>query len=1046
MEDSTQSINPPGSYKGSRPSSITPSESPSQRQDFSATSVVGTDQGGRHLQSDFSLRFQTDEDAKQELEFTYLPYLPLFKDSYPLLSAQEKRHLSYYPAAAHDTNSVRRIPDVNKRRRIAREIGRYIYRNTLPPVQHTVYPSTGCREFFSEEFQLLDNLCEFNPTALHPNAKEPCMWLDRTMYIGLLRNLKAIQRKYLTRTMSEIEDPHPPVPVYPEVRSGFAFNKWQHEVAAITFRDEVERFLGYTYREMRMNEDSGRGKAKEQMEVLWENSRSNYDPSQGSLVAHRANDPQVVLNPNLIRNSINLPADSSAAEESEVEDLTHQEDPSYEDTTAHTVLPQTPKRQPVLSPTQAEPMSSFTPIRQSTSARMSSQFTPGGIPYQEASKIVSPEQDFPKDFKSSGLDAPFTPVPGASKIPGAGPRRSGRVTDPIHPGNVRPSMFPSMPTLDEESTSKVNLSHLARPTEESKPKARQPWMEYKPGRNLGGKLSSVAPLPEHIAVNPAFVADSGPSRFPGAFGEDFSNPESPEFRRSRRRNEPGMESLGQTPLFHSTPAPNQPKEPPHPSPSLHPQGEVPPQPPSHHSNRTNGSVGNAGNGLPPHQPGGNGNGPPGGGGPGGPGGGGGPPPGWPGGAWPPNWPPAPPPGGPPQGPPGGGRGPPGGPPGGLPPGPPGGPPGPPGPGGNNYHYWFYGPQGPRGDVGPPGPPGPGNANTRNNPYLDMRMKPQDLIPEWDGNPDTLMKWFRTLDKLVARGVDLANQLPNIIPFRLTDDAKAWFEQFSGMEQNYFMAHWDDFKYRMGQYFWTPTWIANAKSKAYQARFRESKHSSETPSQFLIRKKELIDAVHQWNDVDVIGEIAKSAPHQWRTIVDHEQIAEWSLYLSSIKEREDLLQDWPSHSRQTHISTHEIRDAFKAYRAEKKAKRKGKANAHAVNSFKPKPSKASGEEKQHPPDDRNVTKRKTGTPKSRGMRGCKFCGSKMHYDSECKYFDRKKIEAYLAEANDEEKSAYAAYAAAAGDSDLDASPEQDSLSDSDSDLSKSSSDSDSEDFQ
>ncbi|KAG9076799.1 hypothetical protein FRC06_009315 [Ceratobasidium sp. 370] len=284
-------------------------------------------------------------------------------------------------------------------------------------------------------------------------------------------------------------------------------------------------------------------------------------------------------------------------------------------------------------------------------------------------------------------------------------------------------------------------------------------------------------------------------------------------------------------------------------------------------------------------------------------------------------------------------------------------------------------------------------------HQDLQADHQDLQEDHRDHQDLqgLAEIITIIGSMDHKALEAMSGLQDLQDQRmlLTSEAKEWFEQFSGVEQQYFMTHWDDFKYRMGQFFWTPTWIANAKSKAYQAKYRESKHSNETPSQFLIRKKELIDAVHQWNDVDIIGKIAKSAPHQWRTIVDHEQIAEWSLYLSSIKEKEDLLQDWSSH----------------AYKSEKKSKCNGRANVHAVNSFKPKASKDSDEKKKPPPDDRNVTKRKAGTP----------------------------------EATPEEQTAYAAYSAAAEDSDSDFSSTSDPVpvSDSDSDLSD---DSDNEDFQ
>ncbi|KAG8726458.1 hypothetical protein FRC10_007105 [Ceratobasidium sp. 414] len=118
---------------------------------------------------------------------------------------------------------------------------------------------------------------------------------------------------------------------------------------------------------------------------------------------------------------------STIVEESEVEDMTRQEDdPSLEELTAHTILPQTPQRRSYTSPVQPTPMVPHTPIRDSKAARMSQLFTPGSVPYQEASQIKTPEQEAQGNVRTSGLGAPFTPVPGATKIIGAGPRRSGR--------------------------------------------------------------------------------------------------------------------------------------------------------------------------------------------------------------------------------------------------------------------------------------------------------------------------------------------------------------------------------------------------------------------------------------------------------------------------------------------------------------------------------------------------------------------------------------------------------------------------------------------
>lgn len=99
----------------------------------------------------------------------------------------------------------------------------------------------------------------------------------------------------------------------------------------------------------------------------------------------------------------------------------------------------------------------------------------------------------------------------------------------------------------------------------------------------------------------------------------------------------------------------------------------------------------------------------------------------------------------------------------------------------------------------------------------------------------------------------------------------------------------------------------------------------------------------------------------------------------------MLDDWPSHSRQSHtVSTSDIRSAIKAYKAEKKEKKKYRANADAVNSNKPNSSFSNCSVKKYlyEKDDCNVST--TGsTPLKKGLRGCQHCGSKNHFDKECK---------------------------------------------------------------
>ncbi|KAG8794790.1 hypothetical protein FRC12_021713 [Ceratobasidium sp. 428] len=304
-----------------------------------------------------------------------------------------------------------------------------------------------------------------------------------------------------------------------------------------------------------------------------------------------------------------------------------------------------------------------------------------------------------------------------------------------------------------------------------------------------------------------------------------------------------------------------------------------------------------------------------------------------------------------------------------------------------------------------------------------------------------MKSLIDLEKLAVRGVELATQIPKMIPYRLKGKALQWFDQFSGDWQRWLMENWPDFKFRMSAHFWDAEFIAKQENKALNATYRDQGNSRETPIDYLVRKKELIVAVFSWTDAEIIAEVARSSPIQWQTIVDHEGMQEWSLYFARVKEKENLLQDWPHHERKFHVTTRDIREAIKAYKAEKKSKHEAnhaKAELHAVNASPAKPFRPSKDSKpKPPPDNSNVTKNSNGTPLSRGMRGCLHCGSKMHYDYECKHKKPRNVKAFLAQASDEDKVAYASYVSTADDPEdilEEEEPEPEHVSDSNSDSS------------
>ncbi|QRW02833.1 hypothetical protein RhiLY_01832 [Ceratobasidium sp. AG-Ba] len=113
--------------------------------------------------------------------------------------------------------------------------------------------------------------------------------------------------------------------------------------------------------------------------------------------------------------------------------------------------------------------------------------------------------------------------------------------------------------------------------------------------------------------------------------------------------------------------------------------------------------------------------------------------------------------------------------------------------------------------------------------------------------------------------------------------------------------------------------------------------------------------------------------------------------------------------------------MKAIKAERHKRHGHKANVHAVDSkgFKSKgkqSDKFKGYRRPFSPDDSNVTKHRKGTPKSRGMRGCIHCGSKMHYDKECKHnkSNANNVQVYFAGTTEEEQASFAEYEANAAE--------------------------------
>ncbi|GAB1526425.1 hypothetical protein RhiTH_009592 [Rhizoctonia solani] len=135
----------------------------------------------------------------------YLPYSPS-TTLYPL-NEESPGEFNYQPDCTQMTSWCRKNPQANSFRKVYRQLGRVFYHVEIPPAHENRYPS---------------------PSYLH---------------VALLPNLN----KLIKRTVHSVYDMEEllPIPEWPE--HDCLFTSHSFEVAAVTYRDQMERFIQKLY-------------------------------------------------------------------------------------------------------------------------------------------------------------------------------------------------------------------------------------------------------------------------------------------------------------------------------------------------------------------------------------------------------------------------------------------------------------------------------------------------------------------------------------------------------------------------------------------------------------------------------------------------------------------------------------------------------------------------------------------------------------------------------------------------------------------------------
>ncbi|TFK33910.1 hypothetical protein BDQ12DRAFT_765496 [Crucibulum laeve] len=283
------------------------------------------------------------------------------------------------------------------------------------------------------------------------------------------------------------------------------------------------------------------------------------------------------------------------------------------------------------------------------------------------------------------------------------------------------------------------------------------------------------------------------------------------------------------------------------------------------------------------------------------------------------------------------------------------------------------------------------------PQFDSKLK-VDIIPTWDGTADDLGRWISKINRLSERSEMVFKQLGSLVPTRLTGSAETWYYS-QGPEIRYEIEqNWDTLREAIGAYYMNRSFMDKQKSRANKAHYRERGHTNETPSEYYIRKNDLLEFVYDYMDVEMINEIMNGAPSYWASILTphlHLTLRDFQL---AIKYHEDNLMRLDPYRTQFNAPKYDSslpsrenpnsRNPFNQYR---------NAKTNLVGWSK------STSTPQFPKDDTNISPR--GTPEEKGARPCRHCGSSKHWDRDCKYARKgernARVNAVLSTAEDHE---------------------------------------------
>ncbi|KZP13025.1 hypothetical protein FIBSPDRAFT_706274, partial [Athelia psychrophila] len=164
------------------------------------------------------------------------------------------------------------------------------------------------------------------------------------------------------------------------------------------------------------------------------------------------------------------------------------------------------------------------------------------------------------------------------------------------------------------------------------------------------------------------------------------------------------------------------------------------------------------------------------------------------------------------------------------------------------------------------------------------------VPSWDGNDDTLTRWINRVNALAILSDDVQEELGSIVPRRFTGNAEIWYYSINQDVRTQYERSWITLREAITGYYMNDQWLERQRIRATSARFRDATSPRELPTEYVLRKLNLIDMVYNYTQTEQIRLIMQEAPSSWTPIIQPQNCKSMVELQNAIKYHEENLVD------------------------------------------------------------------------------------------------------------------------------------------------------------